>query len=81
MTVKEKACEVISRMPEESTSEDIQYHLYVLECIERGERDIEDGKTLTHDEVENRLAKWLSTGRPIPRTQGLQLPDSVQDPG
>jgi predicted transcriptional regulator len=46
-------------MPEESTFEDIQYHLYVLECIERGEREIEDGRTLTHDEVENRLAKWL----------------------
>jgi len=59
MTIKEKACEVISRMPEDSTFEDIQYHLYVLECIERGEQDIEDGKTLTHDEVESRLAKWL----------------------
>jgi len=59
MTIKEKAREVISRMPEESTFEEIQYHLYVLECIERGEREIEDGKTLTHDEVENRLAKWL----------------------
>jgi len=46
-------------MPEDSTFEDIQYHLYVLECIERGERDIDDGRTLTHDEVESRLAKWL----------------------
>jgi len=59
MTIKQKACEVISRMPEESTFEDIQYHLYVLECIERGERDIENGKTLTHGEVESWLAKWL----------------------
>lgn len=59
MTVKEKACEVISRMPEESTFEDIQYHLYVLQCIERGEKEIEDGKTLTHDEVEDRLAQGL----------------------
>ena len=59
MTIKQKVCEVIARMPEESTFEDIQYHLYVLECIERGEQDIEDGKTLTHDQVENRLAKWL----------------------
>ena len=58
MTIKQKACEVISRMPEDATFEDIQYHLYVLECIERGERDIEDGKTLTHDQVESRPAKW-----------------------
>ncbi len=59
MTIKQKACEVISRMPEESTLEEIQYHLYVLECIERGERDIENGRTMGHDEVESRLAKWL----------------------
>jgi predicted transcriptional regulator len=31
----------------------------VFECIKRGKREIEDGKTLTHDEVESRLAKWL----------------------
>ncbi len=60
MTSKQKACEVISRMPADSTLRDIQYHLYILECIERGERDIEDGKTLSHEEVESRLAKWLS---------------------
>ncbi|MEN6577456.1 MAG: hypothetical protein ABFD90_14020 [Phycisphaerales bacterium] len=46
-------------MPEESTLEDIQYHLYVLECIERGEGDIENGRTMSHDEAENRLSKWL----------------------
>jgi predicted transcriptional regulator len=56
MSIEQKACEMISRMPEESTFEDIQYHLYVLECIERGGRDVEDGKILTHDEVERRLA-------------------------
>jgi predicted transcriptional regulator len=59
MTMKQKACEVISRLPDESTLDDILYHLYVLQCIEQGEKEIEDGKTLTHDEVESRLAKWL----------------------
>lgn len=52
MAAKQKACEVVARMPEGLTLEDIQCPLYVLECIERGERDIEDGKTLTHDEVD-----------------------------
>jgi len=60
MTVKEKACEVISRMPDEATLEEIQYQLYVLQCIEQGEKDIEDGRTLTHVEAEQRLAKWLN---------------------
>lgn len=59
ITTKQKGCEAISRIPEESTFEDIQYHLYVLQYIEQGEQDIEDGKILTHDQVERRLAKWL----------------------
>ncbi len=59
MTAKERACELIAHMPDESTFEDIQYHLYVLQCIEQGEEDIEDGRSLTHEEVEDRLAKWL----------------------
>ncbi len=59
MTVKEKAQKVISGLPEEATLDDIQYHLYVLECIERGEKDIETGKVLTENEVRRKLAKWL----------------------
>ncbi len=59
MTAKEKAQKIISRIPNESTFDDIQYYLYVLQCIEQGEKDIEDGNVLTHEEVENRLAKWL----------------------
>lgn len=50
---------MISAMPDESTFEDIQYHLYVLQCIEQGEKQVENGQTLTRQEVEDRLAKWL----------------------
>lgn len=59
MTVKERVQKVIARMPDETTYDDIQYHLYVLQCIEQGEKDIEDGKIMTHEEVESRLSKWL----------------------
>ncbi len=59
MTAKEMVQRVIERLPEESSYDDIQYHLYVLQCIEEGEKDIENGNVLTHEEVEGRLAKWL----------------------
>jgi predicted transcriptional regulator len=59
MTSKEMAQKVISGLPEEATFDDIQYHLYVLECIERGEKEIEEGKVLTENEVRQRAAKWL----------------------
>ncbi len=57
MTVKERVQQVIFKIPDESTYDDIQYHLYVLQCIEQGEKDIENGKVLTHEEVESRLSK------------------------
>ncbi len=63
MTSKEKACAMISRMPEESTFEDIRHHLYALECIERGEREIEDGKALTHQ-------KWRTGSQTATMTPG-----------
>ena len=59
MTVKEMAQKAISNLPEEATFDDIQYQLYVLECIEQGEKDVAQGKILTESEVQQGLEKWL----------------------
>lgn len=59
MTVKEMAQKVIGNLPDEATFDDIQYHLYVLECIERGEKNVEAGNILSESEVRKRLSKWL----------------------
>ncbi len=50
---------VLDGLPEEASLEDIQYHLYVLQRIERGREDVEAGRVLPQDEVEQRLARWL----------------------
>ncbi len=42
-----------------STLEDIQYHLYVLEKIKRGRADVEEGRVYTHAEAKQRLRRWL----------------------
>lgn len=39
--------------------EDIQYHAYVREKIERGLRDVEAGRVVDQDEAKRRMAKWL----------------------
>jgi len=41
--------------------EDIQYHLYVIQKIERGLKDIEEGRTYTQEEVEKMMAKWAKS--------------------
>jgi predicted transcriptional regulator len=58
-TAKQDVRTVLERLPEEASLEDIQYHLYVLQRIERGREDVERGRVVRQDEIEQRLAKWL----------------------
>lgn len=51
---------MLQHLPEDSTYEDIQYHLYVLEKIKRGRDDIANGRSCSHEEAKERLSKWLS---------------------
>jgi len=58
-TAKEEVRKMLDRLPDDSSLEDIQYHIYVREKIEHGLQDVEAGRLLTHDEVERRMSKWL----------------------
>lgn len=58
-TAKQDVRKILDSLPEEASLEDIQYHLYVLQRIERGRQDVEAGRIVPQDEVERRLAKWL----------------------
>ena len=58
-TAKQDVRRVLDGLPEEASLEDIQYHLYVLQHIERSGEDVEAGRVLPQDEVEQRLARWL----------------------
>jgi predicted transcriptional regulator len=59
MTVKGLAQKVISNLSDEATFDDIQYQLYVLECIEKGEQDVANGKVITEAQVCQGIEKWL----------------------
>ncbi|MGH8160976.1 MAG: hypothetical protein ACRESR_02265 [Gammaproteobacteria bacterium] len=58
--VKEEAATVLKYLPPDGTLEDVQYGLYVLEKVKRGLADADAGRTLTQEEVEQRLGKWLN---------------------
>ena len=59
MTAKQQVEEVLSHLPDDCTIEQIQYHLYVAEKIRRRLETAEDVAPIPHDEVKNRLEKWL----------------------
>ena len=50
--------ELIMKLPDHSMIEEIQYHLYVRQKVQRGIQEIEQGKTLSQEEVEKRMEKW-----------------------
>jgi predicted transcriptional regulator len=59
-TAKEQVQQLLSALPEDATLEDIQYHLYVRQKIEQGLSDVAAGRVVSHAEVQERLAKWLT---------------------
>jgi predicted transcriptional regulator len=58
-SAKQDVRTLLEHLPEDSTIEDIQYHLYVLDKIRRGQQDIRDGRHYTHEQARERLGKWL----------------------
>jgi predicted transcriptional regulator len=56
---KKKASKMLKELPDDCSYEDIQYHLYVLQKIEKGVTDIEEGRTYSHEEAGKKLNKWL----------------------
>ena len=56
---KREALELIQQLPDNSSFEDIQYHLYVREKVEFGLRDLKKRRILSQKEVERRMKKWL----------------------
>ncbi len=60
-TIKAKVIEWIQSLPDDCTLEDIKYHLYVRDSVEKGLRDVEEGRVLSHEEVKRRMNEWLAS--------------------
>ncbi|MDR3417578.1 MAG: hypothetical protein P4L83_15485 [Nevskia sp.] len=59
VTAKQEVEQLLQHLPDDSTLEDIQYHLYVLEKIKRGRADVAAGRVYTDAEARQRLNRWL----------------------
>ncbi|HUG17728.1 MAG TPA: hypothetical protein VMM56_02050 [Planctomycetaceae bacterium] len=59
MTTKEAVIEMIRRLPDDASLDDIMEELYVRQRILEGLRQADEGQVIPHEEVERRMAKWL----------------------
>jgi predicted transcriptional regulator len=56
-TVKKQALEMMKKLPEKSTWDDIMYEIYVRKKIEAGIQAADEGKVVPHDAVRKRFLK------------------------
>lgn len=59
-SAKQEVMELLKGLLDESTLEEIQYHLYVRQKVQRGIQDVEEGRIYTQEEVEKRMEKWVA---------------------
>ena len=58
-TAKKEVRKILDQIPDDASLEDIQYHIYVCQKIERGLQDIDDGRVLSQEQVEKRMSRWI----------------------
>ena len=58
-TAKQEVKKLLDQIPDGASYEEIQYHIYVRQKIERGLKDVAEGRTVSQGEIERRMVKWL----------------------
>ena len=59
-TAKQEVESLLSKVPDDCSLEDIQYHLYVIEKVRNGLEAADSHGTASQEEVERRFGKWLT---------------------
>ena len=59
MTTKEAVLRTISELPDDASLEEILDAILLRLKVERGRQQIAEGRSLSHGEVRERLARWL----------------------
>jgi predicted transcriptional regulator len=55
---KEEVRRLLETLPNEASYEDIQYHIYVQQKIDKGLEASESGDFISDEEIERRIARW-----------------------
>ena len=57
--IKDDVISLIKKLPEDTTLEEIMYHLYVKQQIMEGLQDIEQGKVYSLNEIKEMSRQWI----------------------
>ena len=59
-TAKEEVEELLGKLPQDCSLEDIQYHLYVHDKVRAGLEAADVEGAVSQEDAEARLSKWLT---------------------
>jgi predicted transcriptional regulator len=60
MEAKQAVRELLERLPDDCTIEDVLYHLYVLQRISQGLAEADAGELIPHEQAQEELRRrWL----------------------
>lgn len=62
MKTKETVREVLNRLPDDCTMDDVLYNLYVAREVEAGVADIEAARVIDHEDAARELRRKWSIG-------------------
>jgi len=58
--VKEQVVKMVERLPDDFTIDDILDEIYFKSQVDAGLKELDEGKVISHEEVERRLSKWIT---------------------
>ncbi len=60
---KETVLALLEKLPEDSSLDDIMYHLYVIQTVERGRAHARAGRLISHETVAQEMRRKWQVGR------------------
>ncbi len=59
MIAKKQVFELLEDLPDELDIDEIMYRLYVRQKLETAEKDVREGRIISHEEVVRETSKWF----------------------
>ncbi len=59
MLTKQEMLDAIAELPDDATFEDAVDKLHLLDMVDQGLADLDNGRAVTHEEARRRMAHWL----------------------
>jgi len=56
--LKKEAMDTIAKLPDNVDIEEIMYWLYVLDKIRKGREAVEQGRTISHEDLRREIEQW-----------------------